>query len=366
MMRGFDSLFGDYPFRDEKYGHAMFGRGGGMEHQTMSFMSRLDFGLMAHELAHQWFGNKITCASWQDLWLNEGWATYSNAIALELIKSKEEFHEFLIKSISRATRNNGGAVYAYDTTNVNELFNGDMRYRKGAMVLHQLRWEIGDSAFFKATRNYLENVAVCYGFAHTPDFISEMEATSKMDLTSFFDRLVYKEGFPMLTVEWKRINSKTIHLDLSQITSHPSVEFFPLRIQFQAKWEGGDTIFTIDHNQSIESRILDLGHKIEELIVDPNYWNLAKYTLFEGDHSDMSAVSIYPNPANQKIAVFVLDKKVDALEIMDCLGRVVSEYEILQLKNSTIDLDISHLKPGPYFIKITAEGNQSVTKMIKQ
>ena len=366
MMRGFDSLFGDYPFRDEKYGHAMFGRGGGMEHQTMSFMSRLDFGLMAHELAHQWFGNKITCASWQDLWLNEGWATYSNAIALELIKSKEEFHEFLIKSISRATRNNGGAVYAYDTTNVNELFNGDMRYRKGAMVLHQLRWEIGDSAFFKATRNYLENVAVCYGFAHTPDFIAEMEATSKMDLTSFFDRLVYKEGFPILTVEWKRINSKTIHLDLSQITSHPSVEFFPLRIQFQAKWEGGDTIFTIDHNQSIESRVLDLGHKIEELIVDPNYWNLAKYTVFEGDHSDMSAVSIYPNPANQKIAVFVLDKKVDALEIMDCLGRVVSEYEILQLKNSTIDLDISHLKPGPYFIKITAERNQSVTKMIKQ
>jgi aminopeptidase N len=148
MMRGFDSLFGDYPFRKEKYGHAMFGRGGGMEHQTMSFMSRLDFDLMAHELAHQWFGNKITCGSWQDLWLNEGWATYSNAIALELIKSKKEHHDFLIKSIGRATRNNGGSVFAYDTTNVNELFNGDMRYRKGAMVLHQLRWQIGDSAFF--------------------------------------------------------------------------------------------------------------------------------------------------------------------------------------------------------------------------
>ena len=126
MMRGFDSLFGDYPFRKEKYGHAMFGRGGGMEHQTMSFMSRLDFDLMAHELAHQWFGNKITCGSWQDLWLNEGWATYSNAIALELIKSKKEHHDFLIKSIGRATRNNGGSVFAYDTTNVNELFNGDI------------------------------------------------------------------------------------------------------------------------------------------------------------------------------------------------------------------------------------------------
>ena len=366
MMRGFDSLFGDYPFRKEKYGHAMFGRGGGMEHQTMSFMSRLDFDLMAHELAHQWFGNKITCGSWQDLWLNEGWATYSNAIALELIKSKKEHHDFLIKSIGRATRNNGGSVFAYDTTNVNELFNGDMRYRKGAMVLHQLRWQIGDSAFFEATRNYLKNTDVCYGFAYTADFIDEMEAASNVDLSLFFDRYVYKEGFPILSVEWNRINAKTISINLSQTTSHPSVEFFPLRIQFHAKWEGGDSIFTIDHSQAIENIILDLGRKVEELIIDPNYWNLAKYTLFEGDHSDMSAVSIYPNPAEKKVKVFVLDKKVDALEITDCLGRLVVEYEILQLKNSTIDIDVSHLKPGPYFIKVSAEGNQSTTKMIKQ
>jgi hypothetical protein len=169
-----------------------------------------------------------------------------------------------------------------------------------------------------------------------------------------------------LSIEWNRINAKTININVSQTTSHPSVEFFPLRIQFHAKWEGGDSIFTIDHSQAIENIILDLGHKVEELIIDPNYWNLAKYTLFEGDHSDMSAVSIYPNPAEQKVKVFVLDKKVDALEITDCLGRLVSEYEIIQLKNSTIDLDVSHLKPGPYFIKISAEGNQSTTKMIKQ
>ena len=365
MMRGFDSLFGDYPFRDEKYGHAMFGRGGGMEHQTMSFMSRLDFDLMAHELAHQWFGNKITCGSWQDLWLNEGWATYSNAIALELIKSKKEHHDFLIKSIGRATRNNGGSVFAYDTTNVNELFNGDMRYRKGAMVLHQLRWEIGDDAFFEATRNYLKNTDLCYGFAYTVDFLDEMEASSNTDLSPFFDRYVYKEGFPILSVEWKRINSKNINISLSQTTSHPSVEFFPLRIQFQAKWEGGDTIFTVDHNQSIENMVLDLGHKVEELIVDPNYWNLAKYTLFEGEHSDMSAVSIYPNPANQNLSVFVLDKKVDAVEIMDCLGRIISDYEVMQLKNSTINIDVSHLKSGTYCIRILSDGNYSTAKLIK-
>ena len=113
-----------------------------------------------------------------------------------------------------------------------------MRYRKGAMVLHQLRWQIGDSAFFEATRNYLKNTDVCYGFAYTADFIDEMEAASNVDLSLFFDRYVYKEGFPILSVEWNRINAKTISINLSQTTSHPSVEFFPLRIQFHAKWEG--------------------------------------------------------------------------------------------------------------------------------
>jgi len=168
-----------------------------------------------------------------------------------------------------------------------------------------------------------------------------------------------------LSVEWKRINSKNINISLSQTTSHPSVEFFPLRIQLQAKWEGGDTIFTVDHNQSVENMVLDLGHKVEELIVDPNYWNLAKYTLFEGEHSDMSAVSIYPNPANQNLSVFVLDKKVDAVEIMDYLGRIISDYEVMQLKNSTINIDVSHLKSGTYFIRILSDGNYSTAKLIK-
>jgi len=366
MMRGFDSLFGAYPFRNEKYGHAMFGRGGGMEHQTMSFMSRLDFDLMAHELAHQWFGNKITCGSWQDLWLNEGWATYANAIARELIQSDGQYKDFLAQSINRATRNNGGSVYAYDTISVANLFDGDMRYRKGAMVLHQLRWTIGDSAFFEGTKQYLADASICYGFAHTPDFIHAMEDASGQDLTAFFDRYVYQEGFPKLDIRWNRMNANTVSLKVNQTTSHPSVDFFPLAIQCRVIWEGGDTLFILNHDQLENDYQLILGHKIIAVEIDPNYWLLAKHTLIEGEHEDTDAVVLYPNPVESTLHVFLLDKKMDTIEIIDVLGRKVGSYNVLENKNRTVRIDVAQLRSGPYTVRLSAEGNLSTLRMIKK
>jgi len=139
-MQVFDSLFGYYPFANEYYGQTQFAWGGGMEHQTNSFMYNLSFDLVSHELAHQWFGDNITCASWQDVWLNEDLTPY--------IKGA------LGGSRDVATRSEKGSVFVDDTTTVSRIFNSQLSYYKAAYVIHMIRWKMGDSLFFKAVNDY--------------------------------------------------------------------------------------------------------------------------------------------------------------------------------------------------------------------
>ena len=185
MLRLYDSLFVPYPFPSEKYGHAQFTWGGGMEHQTMSFMVNFSYDLMAHEVAHQWFGDMVTCGSWNDLWLNEGFATYLTALAYEFLKSKEEFRFQMRIMRNNITQNDDGAVKPSDTSRVNVLFNGRLTYRKGAWLLHMLRHQVGDSMFFEGCRQFLTGGNRAYGFSTTDEFRQVMEAVSGQDLKWF-------------------------------------------------------------------------------------------------------------------------------------------------------------------------------------
>ncbi|HUS00284.1 MAG TPA: M1 family metallopeptidase, partial [Chitinophagaceae bacterium] len=138
-LQYFHNTFGEYPFIKEKYGHVQFNWGGGMEHQTSTFIVSPDESLMAHELAHQWFGDKVTCGSWEDIWLNEGFATHLASMYMEqkypaLIKSNR------IIEINYITSAAGGSVKVDDTTNVGRIFNGRLSYIKGSHLLYMLRW----------------------------------------------------------------------------------------------------------------------------------------------------------------------------------------------------------------------------------
>lgn len=170
----FHNHFGDYPFIKEKYGHVQFSWGGGMEHQTASFMVSLNESLVAHELGHQWFGDKITCASWEDIWLNEGFATYLASFYMEnkypanTINSRKA----VVNNITSAT---GGSVWVDDTTNVGRIFSGRLSYNKGSYLLYMLRWKLGDAVFLNALRQYQNDPKLAYGFAKTDDLKRNLE-----------------------------------------------------------------------------------------------------------------------------------------------------------------------------------------------
>ncbi|HIG89475.1 MAG TPA: peptidase M1, partial [Flavobacteriaceae bacterium] len=164
IMNLFSGLFEEYPFSNEKYGHAQFGWGGGMEHTTVSFMGGFSRGLIAHELAHQWFGNKVTCGSWKDIWLNEGFATYLSGLVIENFDGFESFTSWKQNRINSITSQPGGSVYIIDNdTTSSRIFNGRLSYSKGAMVAHMLRKELSDAIFFESLQNYLADPDLSYG-----------------------------------------------------------------------------------------------------------------------------------------------------------------------------------------------------------
>jgi len=225
MMQLFCELFGPYPFRNEKYGHYLWPWGGGMEHQTMTGMGNFEFYLVAHELGHSWFGNYVTCATWQDIWINEGFATYAGYLATENLAPAYARGE-LDYRYSRALREPEGSVYvpAYEADSDSRIFSGNLSYSKGMALLHMIRFELqNDQVFFETLTSFLETYAndVATGL----DFKAVLEETSGMDFTDFFDQWYYGKGFPTFNLFWHSQND-TLYIESLQETSTATTPLF--------------------------------------------------------------------------------------------------------------------------------------------
>lgn len=172
VMNTFEQYFGPYPYRNEKYGHMQFGWGGGMEHATMSSMESWGRGIIAHELAHQWFGDKVTCGAWNDIWLNEGFATFGEHLANEkLLMTNSQFMSYLSSEMNYITSSSGGSVYVSDTNlgNTGAIFSGRLSYSKGGYVVRMIKWILGDDVFYSALQDYHSRPELAYGYAKTAD-----------------------------------------------------------------------------------------------------------------------------------------------------------------------------------------------------
>jgi aminopeptidase N len=273
-LQTYSDLFGLYPFINEKYGHSEFGWGGGMEHQTMTSLGGFSESLVMHELAHQWFGDMITCRTWPDIWLNEGFATYCEVL-YEENKYGTATYSSLITSDMTSARSASGSLYVSDSGST--LFSWNLVYAKGAIVLHMLRHVVGDSNFFHGMYNYANNPALKYGTATTADFRAEMELVSGIDLNYFFNEWVYGEKHPTYSYAWCSKPTPTgnrVSITINQTTGTTNPAFFtmPVDIKFTgASWDTTVTVFSDAPNQSLS---FDISQAATAVQLDPGNWIL--------------------------------------------------------------------------------------------
>jgi hypothetical protein len=274
-MQLYDATFGPYPFMNEKYGHVQFGWGGGMEHQTSTFIVNIGESLIAHELGHQWFGDKITCGSWRDVWLNEGFATHLASMYMEN-KYPSTAVSNRVSEISNITSVAGGSVLVDDTTNVNRIFDDRLSYTKGSHLLYMLRWILGDNAFFTALRNYQTDPAIMYGFATTADLKRNMEAAGGRDLTYFFNEWYIGQGYPTYNVQWSNAGSGNVWIKMNQVTSHSSVPFFELPIALQFKNATQQATVVVNNTSNGQTFFQSIGFVPTSVTIDPDAWLITR------------------------------------------------------------------------------------------
>ena len=367
IMNLFTNLFEEYPFATEKYGHAQFGWGGGMEHTTVSFMGSFSRNLIAHELAHQWFGNKITCGSWKDIWLNEGFATYLSGLVIEDFDGITAFTSWKQQRTTSITSQTSGAVYLTDadTTNVGRIFDGRLSYNKGSMVLHMLRKKLGDANFYQGIQDYLNDINLAYGYAKTDDFVPIMEAASGENLTEFFNDWLYNQGYPSYEIEWNQPNINQVRFVLNQSQSDASVSFFEASVPLRVHGTGGEVLdVVLDHTSSGQEFFEFVTFTVSSVEFDPEADLISKnntITLGADEFHFDSIFNIYPNPSSTFIYIQKpIDSEVYNFKIFNILGQLVKAQDYQD------KIEISQLSSGLHFIRFETSQGVIHKSLLKQ
>lgn len=355
----YESLLEPYPFRNEKYGHAQFGWGGGMEHTTVSSMNSFGRDLIAHEMAHQWFGDKITCGTWKDIWLNEGITEYMSGLVRENLDGAPAFVSWKNGKINNITATSiGSNLYLTDAQALdsNRIFSSRFTYDKGSMVTHMLRWKLGDVAFFQALKSYLADPALAYGYAVTANFKSHLEtAYGGNSLTEFFNDWVFNLGFPTYDITAQNWGAGQAKITVNQTQSDASVSYFEMPLEIRLSGSSGQIQDVVVNNTTDgEQFIVSVPFVITGVTFDPNKHIISKNntaTLGNQIFDSNQAVSIYPVPAENELNIQLPSNfSLYKVEIYNNLGQLLAT-------DNNNKINISQLSSGVHFIKIeTSEG----------
>jgi aminopeptidase N len=371
MVELFSELYGLYPFAEEKYGHAMAPLSGGMEHQTMSTIGFFTHDLISHELAHQWFGDNVTCSTWSDIFINEGFASYSEYLAKEFLLSKANAQADMLQVHNDVMSQAGGSIWFNDTTD-SRIFDSRLSYNKGSAIIHSIRYVVNnDSLFFLALRNFQNQYR--YGNGSIEQLKATLEQTTTIDFTQFFSQWIYGEGYPTFDVKWNS-NGSTLQLKTTQTTS-ASTPIFVTPLDYLVKRNGqSDTTLRLNLDQMVQDHTVALNGVVTAISLDPQNWILNKVkailkdtTLAIGTFSKVeepidSKIMVLPNPATTEIFVEAVAPNF-TVEIFDWSGRLI----LYQKTKNGESINVAALPSSTYFGKVVFEnGSMGFFRFLKQ
>lgn len=369
LLEYFSDKLGLYPFYKEKYGHAMAPFGGGMEHQTMSSMGNFStLGLIAHELMHQWFGDYVTCHTWSDIFINEGFASYGEYLAFEKFRSLTAAQNLMANVHDDIMALPDAQIYFTDTNNVNRIFDGIQTYDKGNAVIHTLRFIMGDdSLFFGGLRNFLDQYA--FSTASIPHLKQSLETYSGINLGDYFNQWIYGAGHPKFSVE-RYSTANQLNLKISHTTSSSITTLFRGPLELKCNFAGGgDTTIRLTIDQNTNYFIVPMPDMVQSLSVDPNNWILNEVVSnsLNPDLISLStsgidleqSVQIYPNPSHTEFTIKANEAFDFAISSMD--GRMIQKGES---KANAGQINSSHFPEGIYMVHIRTQNGTSLSRKL--
>ena len=357
FIENYSKLVGLYPFANEKYGHTTVPLYGGMEHQTMTTQDGFNFTLTAHELFHQWFGDNVTCASWEDIWLNEGFASYGEYLSLQAFAPPASARNWLDNAHTLAQRSSG-SLYVADTTDVNRIFDYYLSYKKGAAVVHMLRYLLNDDVkFFRALRTYQAQYRG--STARTADLQRVFEAEAGRPLGYFFQQWYRGHGYPTFNGRWNQGGSSFV-LRVTETASDPTrTPFFDTDVDYRLTFADGTAqTVRLHQSQPTETFQLTLNGTVTSIAVDPNQWVLDLPAAAPVRDNTLLAVRatagqvpllLYPVPCHDQLHLAALPATRANAEVLDATGRIVLR-QVVQAPQP--QLDTHALAPGLYYLRL--------------
>jgi aminopeptidase N len=359
ILDQYDSWFGPYAFRDEKYGICQW-HGGGMENQTLSFCNDADVELLAHETAHQWFGDAVTCKTWEDCWLNEGFATYVSDRFMRRVSGESAFDTSIFHEEQYVIGAPDGAVHAQpgvldtfpdDYPRGKRVLDGRLVYNKGGLVLHMLNFVLGsDSAFFHAIRHYVTGPKR-YGVVTTEDLRAAVEEWSGKDLKWFFDEWVYDEGYPIYSVAWSEYDS-AVSVAISQSQSSQKSPVFRMPIELRFVGNRLDTSVIVWNDRSLQSYVFHFDRPVDHIQFDPHNYLLdgaAPQTLDVRENVHVQS-KLKIERVTGDMFLFDLPVTANDVSIYSTTGELL-QRELVAPGNTSITLDLRLLPNGAYFVR---------------